>query len=309
MAEICSCEDGVIGFGQPSCIPSFDRDKKLIFVSYLDNTGAVNSIKSTDTLDAQYFEDKVNAGIGSSALDKSQRWHITQEINDITGERAEPVTESIDNIDYIVTQGTRKYIGSIVKEGAVPAYMKSLESISCQKMGYFIIDVQGNIIGMKNDITGELDPIKIETGTFFVNYKFRSSSEKERIMLQFNIGENERDSDLNFVPASSIGVDVLELSSVIQVNGVTNTPLTTGVVVDFSFIYGSVFAAQTFDGALPGDFIATNKTTGLAVTIVTAAELPDGTYTFTWVAEPSANEIEIEIDKIGFVGSVTYTTP
>ena len=50
-------------------------------------------------------------------------------------------------------------------------------------------------------------------------------------MLQFNIGENERDSDLNFIPASSIEVDVLDLSSVVQVNGATSTPLTTGVVV------------------------------------------------------------------------------
>lgn len=305
--DICSCEGGIIGFGQPSCIPSFDRDKKLIFVQYLDNLGAVNSIKSTDTLDASFFALKMGAGSATSAIDVSQRWNITSEISDVTGERAEPTTESIDNIDYVVDQGTRTYIGSIVKEGAVPNYLKSLDSTSCKKMGYFIIDTKGNIIGMKNDVTGDLDPIKIEPGTFSTTFKFKNASEKNRINIKFNVGENESDSDLNFIPAASIAVEVLELASVKQIDGVATSPLVTGVVIDWSLIYGSVFTPILFEGALAADFVVTNLTTGLAVTIIAAPELPAGKYTYTWIAQTAADEIKVEIDKVGFVGSVTFT--
>ena len=61
MAEICSCKTGILNHGQPDCVDSYARDSRLIFVQYRDDAGAINSIASTDTLDASYFEGKFNA--------------------------------------------------------------------------------------------------------------------------------------------------------------------------------------------------------------------------------------------------------
>lgn len=310
MAEICSCETGIIGFGQPSCVPSFSRDAKLIFVEYFDNLGAVNSIKSTDVLDASFFEDKLNAGIGSSVLDASQRWNITETINTVDGERAENITQDVDTIPLNVRQGVRLYNGTFFGNIAATPYIKSLESMACQTMGYFIVDVAGNIIGMKNDITGDLDPIKVQNNTLQVLYKYPSATEVQNINLKFAVDQNEFDADLNFIAASTIGVDVLELKSVIQVNLVATAPLTTGVTLATALLYGEdVFNPILFEGGLPADFLVTNLNTTLPVTVLTAPEAPAGTYTLTWAAEPSANTLEAELDKIGFVGSVQFVTP
>ncbi len=104
MAEICSCTSGIVNFGQPNCIPSFGRDSRLIFVNFSDDSGAVNSIKSTDTIDSTYINDRLNAGATGSSLSLSQRWYVTPTINNVVGERAENVVQEIDGIAFNVRQ-------------------------------------------------------------------------------------------------------------------------------------------------------------------------------------------------------------
>lgn len=311
MAEICLCDDEVKGFGQPTCIPSFGRDRNLIFVDYLDNTGAVNSIKASETLDQAFFAAKINAGLGASILDASQRWHITQKMNAVVGERADNITQDIDTIAKNVRQGLRNFDAMFTGKVAPPAYLKSLESLECRQIGYFIVDVRGNIIGLKNELTGDLDPIRVEDDTFQFKYMKPTAAELQNINIKFMVEENERDSNLNHIPANTISVDVKNLKSVINADGtvLVGTPSTTGTTIRFEFIYGDAFNPEKFANAVPSDFKATNLTTNLAVVIVTAPEAPLGTYAFTWAIQGSGDEIKVEIAKDGFVGSAISTTP
>lgn len=311
MAEICLCDGEVIGFGQPTCKPSYARDRNLIFVDYLDNTGAVNSIKASDTLDQAYFDARINAGLGASVLHKSQRWHITQKMNGIDGERADNITQDIDTIAKNVRQGPRNFNGMFTGKVAPPAYLKSFESLECRQVGYFRVDTRGNVIGLLNPTTGDLDPIRVEDDTFQFKYSDPSATELQNINIKFMVEENERDSNLSFISCDDIEIDVKNLKSVINFDGVvvTGTELTTGVAIDFKAIYGNARKLIPFEGKLPGDFIATNLTTNTVVTILTAPEAPIGRYTFTWVAEGSAEDIKVEIAVDGFIGSATYTTP
>ena len=277
MAEICSCGDGITPFGQPSCVPSFGRDAKIIFVQYLDNNGAVNSIKSTDVLDSSFFEGKLNAGAGSSVLDASLRWNITEEINNVTNERADNVTEDIDGFPINVEEGVRTYDGTFYGAIANPVYVKSLKSMSCAQVGYFILDVNGNVIGMENTSTGDLDPIKIKRSTLQVKYNPKTSSTSQNINVKYAIAEGQEDGNLAQAVVSA--VDLLSLRSLITVNGAATAPATTGVVITASLNYGNYNDKIKFEGAVLADFEVFNVTTASTVVPASVTEAPTGGYT------------------------------
>lgn len=308
MAEICSCGDGVTPFGQPSCVPSFGRDSRIIFVQYLNNLGAVNSIKSTDTLDSTFFEGKINAGAGASVLDASLRWNITETINNVVGARGENVTQDIDGIPLNVKQGVRNYDGTFYGAIANPTYVGALESMACSQMGYFIIDVNGNIIGMKNDVSGDLDPIKVQRNTLQVMYKHPSSTEVQNINVKFAVEENERDADLNYIPVTA--VDVLALRSLLTINGVTSNPALTGADLTMTLAYGTAFSGLPYEGALLADFTAFNVTQSSSIVITSVTETSKGVYAVLIPTVLTTEVVRLDYAKVGFVmESVTFTAP
>jgi len=300
MADICSCKTGILNFGQPNCVDSFVRDAQLVFVNYLDDTGAVNSIKSTDTLDQTFFDLKFN----NPDLDK--RWFLTPVINNVVGERAENVTQEVDGIGFTVRQGNRMYDGTFYGNVAATPFIDALESTACQFMGFFIIDVAGNIIGMNNSISGDLDPIKVQRSTTQVLYKFPNSTELQNINLKFMYEENERDADLSFIGKDNISVDMLSQKAMTTVTLGTATSIsTTGLTTAATFIYGEQFDKLDYEGAVFGDFIIFNETTSLAVAVLTAPESPDGTYALTFVAQTSSDVLSVTYLKATGAGFET----
>ena len=308
MADICSCKTGIVNFGQPNCVDSFARDARLILVNYLDDTGAVNSVKSADTLDATFFDGKFN----NAALDK--RWYLTPTINNVVGERAEVVSQEVDGIPFTVRQGNRMYDGTFYGNVAATPFIDALESTACQSMGFFIVDVAGNLIGMNNSTTGDLDPIKVQRNTLQVLYKFPNSSEVQNINLKFMYEENERDADLSFVGADNMTVDLLTSSAMTTI--VFDTPA-TGITTDdatfkMEFLYGEQFDKLDYAGAAIGDFTLTEiSPTPGAVTILTLVETAvSGTYDMTFTTATSADVLELNYSKTtgaGFESLVNLT--
>lgn len=305
MATICSCEDGIINFGQPNCVDSFLRDSRLIFVEYLDDSGAVNSIKSTDTLDSTFFDGKWNA------TDLSQRWYPTDTINNVVGERADNVVQDIDTIPFNVRQGNRMYDGTFYGNIASPTFQKSLESMSCQQMGFFIVDVAGNIIGLNNATTGDLDPIKIQRNTFQFKYVFPDSSEVQAVNIKFMWEENEQDSDLNYIGEKTISVDMLTqrgMTTVVFVDPATGITTTTATVT-MNFTYGKQFEPLPYSGAVITDFILLDS---VGVPIVITSVTPQATtniYDFLFPLQGSG-DITLSYQKVlgnGFESTTDLT--
>ena len=230
---------------------------------------------------------------------------------------AEKWTEDISGIPFNVKQGIRLYDGMFKAGIASPTYLKSLNSIACRQMGFFIIDVLGNIIGLKNDISGDLDPIKIQRGTFQTKYSFTNNDASQGIGLKFAWEENERDSDLSFVGAGNIAVDMLIQKGMTTVT--FSTPA-TGITVDeftteMKFTYGQAFVKTEYTGGVIGDFtlVEISPTPG-AIAIDTVTESPDGTYKVEFPTATSADVLELSYSKTtgrGFesVVSLTITIP
>lgn len=302
MAEICSCTSGIVNFGQPNCIPSFGRDSRLIFVNFSDDSGAVNSIKSTDTLDQTYFDGKFNA------TDESQRWYITDTINQVQGERADNITQEIDTIPFNVRQGNRMYDGTFYGSIAAPQFLDSLESMSCRAMGFFIVTVKGEIIGMCNKTTGDLDPIKIQRNTLQSKYMFPTATEVQSINLKFMIEENERDSNLSFVGAENIGVDMLAqkaMSTVTITVATSPAPTVTTATIDMDYLYGEKFDKIAYTGAVVGDFTLLDvNSTPVSITSVTETAT-EGTYDVVYPDQTGNTPLTLSYQKTTGTGFET----
>lgn len=308
----CSCTDGIINFGQPVCVDSFDRVARLVFVPYQDASGAVNSIKSSDftggVLNSAYFTGKLTDS------DKTQRWYLTETINMVEPVREDNITQDIDGILYNVSQGVKTFTGQFNGGVASPKYAGVLKSIGCQQMGYFYFDVQGNIVGSYNETTGELDPIKIQRNTLQVKYIEPTKTTVQGIQIKFMVGELELDEDLSYVPANEITADLEALKSVIDVTIGTATGIsTTGFTIDLSYLYGSAFTKQPYVGAVTANFTLTetSPTPGsITITSVTESSTVPGTYVFVIPAQTSADVLSLDFTKSGFeADAISITIP
>jgi len=300
MAEICSCTSGVVNFGQPNCIPSFGRDSRLIFVNFSDDSGAVNSIKSTDTLDQTFFDGKFNA------TDVSQRWYLTDTINNVVGVREDNITQDIDTIPFNVRQGNRMYDGTFYGSIAAPKFIDSLESMSCRAMGFFIVTVAGEIIGMCNDTTGDLDPIKIQRNTLQTKYMFPTATEVQSINLKFMIEENERDANLSFIGAENIDVDMLSQKAMSTVVITVAAGATvTDATFDMDFTYGEKFDKVVYTGALTADFTLLDVNEAVvAITSVTESAT-EGTYDIVYPDQTGNTPLSLSYQKTTGTGFET----
>lgn len=304
MAELCSCDTGILNHGQPNCVDSFARDARLIFVQYQDDSGNVNSITQAE----------FTAGIDQTFLDarfngaEDQRWYLTPTVNNVVGERAESVKQDIDGIPFNVRQGIRMYDGTFYGTVAATQYVNVLKSMSCQNIGMFIVDVSGNIIGMTNDVTGDLDPIKVQRNTLDVIYKFPSSSEVQQIKLMFAYEENEQDGDLRYIKSTDISADMLTQTSMSTVVLGTASAITTaGFTTAMTYTYGAQFANLPYEGAVVGDFTLYNETTAASVTVLTAPESPAGTYALTFAAQTAADVLTLTYSKTTGTGFESTT--
>lgn len=110
MSELfCSCATGQPNLGQPGCIDSFSRDLRLIWMAIRGTDGTFNQIVSgdftADVLTSAFIIGKINEA------DDSKKWSITEIIKNPTPERDDPITQEVDNVNLIVSQGNLNYTG------------------------------------------------------------------------------------------------------------------------------------------------------------------------------------------------------
>lgn len=293
MAYICSCDEYIQNFGQPSCIPSSGKPVKLIFVKYRNNSGVINSIGNDDVLDLTYFNGKLSASL-------DQRWYITPTIKTVEDVREEVVTQDIEGFQYAVRDGIRNFTGTFYGSVANPKFEEALRSLGCEEMGYFMIDLKGNIIG-DDSTTDELKPFLVERSTFKTLYRPATDTEVQNIMFSFSLSNLMLDQNINFIPATSMAVNPLSLESLRTINSSSASGIsTTAFTVSLSYIYGTAFVKVPLVGAVVGDFTAYNVTDTASITLTSVTENPDGTYAFVMPAQTSADVITLSLAKTGF---------
>jgi len=305
---VCKCDTGIVNSGIPSCVSGFGRIAKLFFVYQVATDGTSNAIPCSQTIDETYLTSKLNEA------DPSKRWYPTDKISNVTEVRNDPTTETIDNIDSIVEQGSRTFNGFFVgKAASTPTYLKFLKSVQCPSVMYFGIDVNGTIVGVETLLSGAaaLTGINIQPQTLNSRPVPATATTLAKNEITFSVDSLVQDETIAYISADQITADLLNANGLIDVTLIEGAAATVGTAnVLASFIYGSLCNKEKFEGATGADFLINNVTTSSVVTVTGATEASGGNYELTFAAQTAGDVLNIQVSKEGFSSNVvTITIP
>ncbi len=298
---VCKCDAGIVNSGIPSCVSGFGRIAKLYFVYQTASDGTSNAVPCNTTIDETFLTGKLNEA------DPSKRWYPTDKISNVTEVRNDPTTESIDNIDSIVEQGSRTFNGVFVGKGAsTPTYLKFLKSVECPSVMYFAVDVNGTLVGVETIEEGEpaLTGINVQPQSMFSRPIPATSTTIAKNELTFAVDSLVQDETIAYIGADEITADLLNANGLLDVTLTINQgsgATLSDVTIDASLVYGSLCNKLNYTGATaPANWAVNNLTTPASITVLTVTENPNGTYNLTFAAQTAGDQVSVQVSNNGF---------
>ena len=296
----CDCNIYFANTGTPGCRQLMAVARKLILVPTFDSTGVRNKIASGATINAAYFTAAINNA------DTTKRWYPTGLIDNIEDARAEPIMETLNSQKKLFVQdGIRSFKGIIVEESNI--LLGQYEKFMCKDFSTFIIDKESNLIGSYDGT--DLYPISIDKDTFYPMLVKTTDTTVQKIQLQFEYSRSEMDKELKMILfAEMAGVNPILLSGLLDVVVTTSSPATTSFKAALALIFGTFKTPMVVTGWLAADFTLYNVTDSASVTILTAVESPNGTYTITYTSQTSGDVLRLTATKNGYEFPATTVT-
>jgi len=270
----------------------------LIFVPYFTSAGVKNGIDlSSANLDQTYFEALVNQA------DRSLRWRPVN-----TGKKMENVAivradakykEYPSGESYFIQSGQKTFEAVLPTAGY--GYVRFFDSARCEKMGVYIVDRDGNLVG-NGKTAGYLYPFRVADQSINADAMHAQDGEVPEIKLRFNFDSTEDDADIQLIESTEMSYDVRNLEGLYDVFGVFSSITATGIVVDLRTHFGTAKNPNRVTGLEVGDFVLTNKGTGVAVTItsVTESTVTPGIYTFVIPSQTSGQKLKLSFTLTGY---------
>jgi hypothetical protein len=313
MSALCSCGVSLLNTGRPNCIPIFGVTKQLVLVPMIADDGTENSIDPTTTLNSAYFTALINQA------DDSKRWYPTGAMKNVSGERADPITESFeDGSKIFIRQGVRNFSGLLLKGG--PVLLNQLNSNRCSTFGVYMIDSDGSIYGKVKNSDGLLFPIEVQAASFNGKLVFTTDTTVEKIMLGFEWGVDERDEDLRMIQATSItGINLSTASGLIDAYCEVVSCSQTSMELRVFNQYGNMVTGSPIEGLLVADFVSsvtataskirnTTDSADVTITSVTESTTTPGTYTLAYASQTVADVLQPLVKKNGLDGATMIGT-
>lgn len=287
---VCDCNVQLGNTGRPNCVPIQGVASTLVLLPYKDDSGAINSIDVTGTLDQAFFDALVNN------TDKSKRWFPVKGFENVEDLKADPIFESLNSgANIFIQDGPRTFNGVLINHS--PTFLGKIISARCTNLAAFIIDKDGNLIG-NGSVAGQLNPIRIDQNTWNPQLVKSTDSTSQKVSLSFEFDRIEKDQDLRMVSESETTIDMLEISGLIDVNGVASSPLVASVTLTATFDYGTQVTLQPFKGAVLADWVLTEAT--VPVTVLSSVESVDGVYDLTFTSQTGGDVLDLALSKDGF---------
>jgi hypothetical protein len=286
----CNCDTGLFNLQSGSCLVHPGITRKFVFVEYFKADGTINGVD----LSSPFGETQIDALLNQQ--DASLRWYLSDSISNFVTDRADPNTESIDNIDYITSQGARTMSADFLASSTDLA--SKINGNNCVELGVFLVDEDNGISGIVNrDLY--LDPIRLERNAFG-KIVFPTESTIFKVSFSSTWQKSVQDGDVRVLTFDDTQTDMLNKRGLIDVyeSDAASTSATTATV-RWTTVDGSA-KGSPFAGLVFGDFTLTNTTTALAVPVTLAVENPDGTYEITFAAQTTSDLGTITATSTGF---------
>lgn len=297
--ETCNCNAGLNNTGNSNCPNIQDVAYHLILMAYQANDGTINSISTSDFVAGELPASFVTGKLNES--DASKRWFPIREVRNVEDVRGDSTFETLnDGTNLFVQQGVRQFTAIIVKSSA--QYLKKIENVRCVNVAAFIVDKSGNLIG-DDSVAGELRPILIDNETWDPRMVWATDTTVQKVNLTFSWDITVQDSDVNMIKSSQMLYKMLDVRGLLDVDGqnVANVS-TTGFDIELISDFGAFNDPEKVTGLTVADMELYNETTLSTVALTTFDEDPanPGSYTATFPAQTSLNELQLRITADGY---------
>jgi hypothetical protein len=299
----CTCGQTHGNTGLPNCVQQIKKSLGLGITSTYASNGTANKIDLTDIAGSDFGGMLIDA-------DRSKRvYPITELRNVTTPDEAEQYATDSAGGKVEVREMVYKMAAEVWEVS--PAYVGKLKQGKCNQNSTWLFNADG-VVGLKKGT--DLYPIKIKA--YAPNYKAATDADPSKLMVSFDYAQETKIEELWLVSWADLGLDYSDVKGLIDVNFNTiNTPVDGGTNTTVSYALYSDYGfgnplTQNVDGLVTANFVCTNKTTGLAVSLVSVVETADVKYLFTMPSQTTADVVEIKINtSTGFEGSVTFVQP
>ncbi len=295
MAACCDCNGTLSNTGTPSCQPIMGVGVKLILVNLIANDGTKNVIDiSTYTGSQAEWDARLND------TDGSKRYYPLPAFKNVEDVKGDTIFETFnDTSNLLVQEGTRTYTGVMPNES--PTLLGKMKEARCQKIGVYIVDDCGNLIGNISSDGASLDPIPVDNNTWNPILVKATDTTVQKIQLSFEYSRLTKDEDLKMIAESESEIDLLTLRGLLDVNAAISNE-TTGDPSSFTSTmaldYGTAKNPIKVEGLVQADFSLFNETDSVAVTINGVVESSAGVYDFD-IADSSGDTLTLSLSKDG----------
>lgn len=299
----CTCGQTHGNTGTPNCVQLIKKALGLGVLSMVANNGTVNSIDLTAIGSYSLSGALVNA-------DRSKRIYPLMDLRNVThpDEAEQYATDSAGG--KVEVRDVAYKMACEIWEVS-PAFVGKLKDGKCSRNGIFIFNADG-MVGLRRGT--DLYPIEIKA--YAPKYAHATDADPSKAMISFDYAQGTNVEELWLVSWQDLGISYADIHGLIDVNftvvdapvdGGTNTTVAYALSTDYG--YGNP-EAQNVDGLVAANFVCTNKTTGLTVSLGSVVETADVKYLFTMPSQTTADVVEIKINtSTGFEGSVTFVQP
>lgn len=306
MAEVCDCNVSLSNTGQPGCVPIQNVISSLILVPLKDNDNNKNGLDLTQTFTQQDFIDLVNE------RDDSKRWYPLPAMEEVNTPKAESIMKEYSSgLTKKVRQGKRSFTGMII-DGASPEYLGKLKAAGCVNFGFYMVDIDGQLVGDYNAVDNYLYPIPASKGSWdpVLNLEDGVNNEPQHIMVMFDWDRLYKDENMKILTPSEVGGFLFtDLEGLVDVVFTNTAATTTNTTFDADFIFGTAQTPRSYVGADDTtDWEVYNATTLAAVTVDSVTEASAGTYDLAHAVGVSSSDVlEVTVTRDGFSGTFTVT--
>ena len=297
MTTACSCNYGLGNSKTPSCVPLMGVTHTLIFVPYFTSAGVKNGINlSTADLDSTYFSAL------TAQSDRALRWRPVN-----TGKKFESVNINRSEAKYKEYESGERYFiqsGSKSFEGVLPhaptGLIKFFDSARCEKMGVFIVDRDGNLVGNMST-AGYLYPFRVADQSINADFMHAKDGDLAEVKIRFGFDSTEDDGDIGLIENTEMSYDVRLLEGLYDTYGSFTSITATGWILDHRTNYGTAKNPNRVTGMVLGDFTLINRASGASIVITTVTEstVTPGVYTFV-IPSTAAAKLKLSFTYAGY---------
>jgi hypothetical protein len=272
MSDSCLCGEGMNNTGLATCLPAFKKTTGILLVPIFANDGTRNSINMSTTID---MSAKVNH------LDKSKRFYPIQDLKDVELPVAETKFKTYkDGSKRKLADGVRSFKAVMPETSSV--LIGKLQGVSCSKFGVYLVDIDGQLRGIKDGSL--LYPVEI--GGFDAIFKDATDDEVNEGMIQFDFDILLKISKFWILSTTDLNVNPNELNGLVDTTLTVGAITTTGVSISVNSDFGSGVSTMYAPvvGLLVGDWTLTRTDTNADVPLTSVTEGVDGVYALVYTA-------------------------